>query len=759
MDNSKEKLSKFLTELDAHYAREYNKLNPPPANLAPLLTPRQIAMSRIVIDAQIIKYSFAFSRVNTIASCFKITYEGTSSIYGYLYSEIDYAANAPTHKFICCSPTFKSQDGEYRHRLMSMEHFNGFFKRYEKLTEAVETLILRKFGARQFTFQVDFFYPRNFTYSQRKFEDEIDSMRVAIKILVVCWLCDAYKIINKTIENHINAAYQYIIFQPEDQSVYDKIVADVGGLQAYSDIIETLYGIAVESNGKPSHTIMTGQKIIPLTMYEATRVGDIMYSVWREIYCSALCSNLVLNFISPSFPLINNWLYIQNTHAAIFDNKAMHDKYEHSEIAEGITAQLQAIDKYNYLEHNPDKQPINSRFGFLSKSVRRSIVYSESAIRLTDLCLCATSEYVGRTLKDSAVIIANSPRFGGEKIGGLSAQTSFRGHAQYYPNVFGEYNSFAKLLFEYIYGCYCMNSRVGVIHTDLHMNNETIYPFLGTDIPGAHVAYCVDAATDTKSPQHTYIFKHTPVFGVLIDFSRALVVNTDKLTQEFGAEYVAKFEADQKYRTLGVMQRFFPRIVEKYKGAAEGLLSSHYELMFKILSVVDCISLCTGIVTLFNIEPLFRDGGIKIDKEGRALLDKCNKLAEAIGVELFTSVLSNPLNVTRDFEWPLLRILRECFGDFEFSAEKHRDIKIVDMYNYANEMKYDINDHGAWGPLLDISAENEMRKKYKLAEDEIIEKWQDYVKIDDKAQLAALIAKYSEDLSVDDRELEWMVLE
>ena len=114
-----------------------------------------------------------------------------------------------------------------------------------------------------------------------------------------------------------------------------------------------------------------GQKFIPLTIAEVlpSRREDINFASWRELYLNMIASNLVLNFVCPSFPLINSWFYIQNTRASIFDNLAMHDRYKHSDIAREITNQVRAADMMNYIEGDKNRGPINNRFLRLSSEI------------------------------------------------------------------------------------------------------------------------------------------------------------------------------------------------------------------------------------------------------------------------------------------------------------------------------------------------------------------------------------------------------
>lgn len=683
--------------------------------------------NRIVHNIQILKHTFLSNKTDMITTCFKVTFDSTSCIYGYLHSQlIPGKKQTIEHKFITTGPTYKSQDGEYRARMIPWVQFNQLFTRYEKEFDQIEETVVRKLTAGKLEFQTDFYYPNG--VMERNFEDQINNLRLPIKLYILCWAHDYYQIHNKVIENHVNPAYQYIFYQLDDLPVFESILGNMGQNEYWK--MQNRIGRYYADVSGPDYNIVQiqcGQKIFPLSVFEAIRRDDIHFNVWREIYITNMTSNLVLNLISPSFPFINNWFYIQNAHGGLFDNIAMHDKYAHSSVATNISTQLKNTDKLNYTNGDRKKGLLNNKFARLSRSIQKSIVYADSEIRLTDLAVCMTSEYVGRTLRDLPALIVNK-----EHLPGLDL-------------AFTDTHIFSKHMFEYVYSFYCMNSKIGIMHGDLHMNNATIsrlYHMTNEkNVPymtNPHVAYIVDDLT--------YIFPHVGLFGTIIDFSRAILGDYRRVEHEFSETFAELYFKEQRGRVLHMIYYYFPKLMDKYRDKIEALLLSAYPLMFKILTAADTYVIMSNIGAMFAIDDAFTRGKIKIAPGAIKLLAKLAGMAENLVVGNIQDAIEGRIGQPDDIEWPNLTILKKCFGEYKITQDKMNDktITIVDIFNSNNDVVYDIDDYDSWGPLLSLEKEIELRKKYKQEIHEGIREWIKYKNTDESATVDSLTAKYEQ---------------
>lgn len=685
--------------------------------------------NRIVRNIQILKHSFLSNKTDMITTCFKVTFESTSCIYAYLHSQFT-AGKKPSveHKFVTTGPTYRSQDGEYRARMIPWAQFNQLFERYGTEFGLVENSVVGKIEAGTLEFQTDFYYPAGFTYDERKFEDSVNNLRLPIRLYILCWITDYYQIHNKVIENHVNPAYQYIFYQADDLPVFEEILGKVGR-QGYWEMVSRISRFYQNVND-PEYNIsevQCGQKIFPLSVIEAIRRDDIHFNVWREVYITNMASNLVLNLISPSFPFINNWFYVQNAHAGLFDNIAMHDKYVHSSIAENVSSQLKNTDKLNYVNGDRARGFISNKFARLSRSIQKSIVYADSDLRLTELGVCMTSEYVGRTLRDIPALIVNQEHYPGLDL------------------AFTDYGIFTKHMFEFVYGFYCMNSKIGMMHGDLHMNNATImrlyYMTDKNDTPyvrDPHVAYIIDNTA--------YAFPHYGLFSTIIDFSRAILGDYSRIEHEFSERFAELYFKEQRIRVMHMIYHYFPKLMDKYKDKIEALLISSYPLMFKILTAVDTYVIMSNIGHMFALDDAFTRGKIKIAPGAIKMLAKLTELAEHSVVSNIQAAIEGRVSLPDDIEWPNLVILRKVFGDWELKPDKIKAAKmtIVDIFNSNNEVVSDIDDYDSWGPLLSLEKEIELRKKYNQEIHEGIKQWIKYKTTDESAVVDSLTSKYEQ---------------
>lgn len=679
--------------------------------------------NRITRNIQQLKYNFVILKSSVITTCFKISLDSTSCIYGYMYSS--QSGKKVQNNYICTGPTYRSQDGEYRSRMIPWKQFNALHVKYADEFGKVEKTILEKLESGRMEFQTDFYYPTKMP-RDRNFEDSINTLRLPIRMYILCWIYDFYQIHTKTIENHVNPAYQYIIYQREDAHVLKSILSLMTREQYWVMMNHvSKYFDDINLPTRVMSEVQCGQKIFPLTVFEAIRREDINFNVWREIYISNMAANLVLNLISPSFPFINNWFYVQNAHGGLYDNISMHDKYLHSSIATDISTQLKNTDKYNYVSQDREKGAISNKFMWLSRSMQKSIVYADSNIRLTNLAVCVTSEYVGRTLRDTPMLIVHN-----EHIKGLDL-------------IFTDNEIFTRHMFEYVYSFYCMNSKIGIMHGDLHMNNATINRlyFMANAkgemyINDPHIAYVIHNTV--------YAFAHFGLYSTVIDFSRAIIGDYKKLEHEFSPLYADLYFKEQNARCMHIIYHYFPKIMDSYRDKIESLLVSNFPLMFKILTAIDTFVMMTNISAMFDIDDAFTKGQIKIAPCAFKILDQLAKHAEKLVIENIDAIIAGTISQPDDIEWPNLVIIKKNFSEWILTPEriKKGGINIIEIFNSNNEIVSDIDDYDSWGPLLSLNKELELRRKYKQEIDNDTKKWLHFQQTDETVEVESLTAKY-----------------
>lgn len=685
-------------------------------------------LNRLKHNIQALKCEFIHYKTKVIVTSFTASAGKDTCIYGYLYSLFNLEKGSSIeHEYVCTGPTFNSQDGEYRSKIISWDQFNSIFIKYKQECEEVEALIVGRINTEQIAFQTNFYYPENFNYNERKFEDSINVLRLPIKLFILCWLYDFYQIYTNSIENHVNSAYKTIIYNPEEITTMEKIIARIGSIN-YTSMMNHI-AHSFEDINKPNKIfliIRVGQKIFPLTVSETVKCNDINYNVWREIYISTLTSNLVINLISPSFPVINNWFYIQTAHEGLFDNAPMRIKYSYSDIATKISTQMRELDKLNYVEKNREKGPINNKFMRMSRLMQKSIAYADGDIRLTELAICLTNEFVGRTLRDIPSLIASGIYESG------------------FDLVFADLNLFTRHIFEFIYSFYCMNIKIGIFHGDLHLNNVTIYQlYYMTTTKGeycgpknAQVVYLVGEVA--------YMFPHYGLFSTIIDFSRAIIGNYKLIEHDFSARFAELYFKDQRLRVLNILHHYFPKLMEKFRNKIESLLISNFPLMFKILSGIDTYVIVSNINAMLDIDVAFTQGKIKIASGASKFLTSLANHAEYLIISHIQAAIEGRITSEDDIEWPNLQIITKFFSNWILTPEKmkNRDFTIIDIFNSNSDVTYDISSYESWGPLLRFDHQLELYRKFGMEIPQTIKRWQKHKNTDESILMDLIVSKY-----------------
>jgi hypothetical protein len=727
-ENRQKLLAEIRTHLRTEYVKQLNLGKYPELKELISASPSIQTLStknRIITNVQMLKHTYLHSKVNNICTCFRVTSAGTSSVYAYLYSHYDpkNTKSTVTHQYFCCGGAFKSQDGEYRNAVLPWSRLGELWSLFGPVFDRVEKMVIDKIENNSITLQADFFYPSSFTESEKSFEDSINELRLAIKFYIICWLRDFTYSHTNTVENHINPAYKSIIYKIGDLPIYEalidefkteKIHAVVNRVTQYFKDLDKTYVIT---------ELGCGQKIFPMTSFEAIKIDDINFSIWREIYISNLCSNLVLNFVSPSFPFINNWFFIENAHSGLFDNPSMHDKYRHSEIAQTISSQLRDSDKYNYVDRMRDHGPINSRFMRLSKKIQRSIIYADSAIKLTDLAVCVTSENVGKTFHDIPAIVANMPTYG-------------------YNKIFTDIDVWSRHIFEFLYSFYCMNTKIKILHGDLHMNNVTLYKL-----------YNISQHTNIRNPSVIYIlrdtiyrFPHYGIYSCIIDFSRSVLGDRVRVIEEYGEKYADMYFKEQKLRMMRLMFTYFSKFMERNHSEVSKIMDNNFDLAFKLLTAIDPYVICMNITSLLTYSEYVRNGYIKLHPDAIKLTTKIMNIAESIILDNFKRAINGEIKSTDDIEWPNFTLIKKYFERYEFSdiaKIKPDTYNIMDLFNENNKIQYEIEDYDTWGPLLSLDHEAKLYKKYGVSIQDLSE-WMAFRNSDESSDIERLLDRYEQ---------------
>jgi hypothetical protein len=672
-----------------------------------------------------------FQKISYIVTNFKVVANNTNAIYAFLYSEI--IDGNIKHSYITCSPTFLSQDGEYRNRLIPFHKFEKIYEIDAELFSPIEDMIIDKLESDELEFGANIYYPKNFDYDKKKFEDEINIQRFAIKAYTVCWFRDFHTIYKKSMENHINPAYQSIIYQDYGLPVHKKLADKLTEVE-YINIYYNYEYIEEENENSPSQQIAMGHKLFPITIAETNSLYDTRYNVWREIDISSRCTNLVLNLITPGFPVYNTWFYVQNTNSTIFDNIVQLKKYNNSKIAEEINVHLTAANSRTKKETEVITTHLTNKFKMLSYNIGKPIKYTEENLILSDITLGTITEHVDRTLKDIIPATENQSL-----------------HA--YNLMFLNVDYVFKILFDYYYSAFCMHTKLNVIHTDIHSNNITIHRLFN---PGkfnnVKNTRCLYILKDSA-----YMLEHYGHFGVIIDFSRAVLNNRDELLAKYGEAYTIEYYKQQRRFMLFTLDRYFHTMVEHHNSALWDLAINNFDLLFKVTSIIDFYSIINNLIMLYTDD--IKNSPRLLMTLNPEILPKLKEIAKYIDglmTVLLFDMINKKITTPDQIEWPGETIIRHVFKEYLFDINTKTppvgmvpdvtktpkihidelnkimpacvmdktkvtmdDIMLCDVFNYNNEIQYTFDTLETCPPFIRTDEVLELRKKYNRPVDNI----------------------------------------
>ncbi len=261
-----------------------------------------------------------------------------------------------------------------------------------------------------------------------------------------------------------------------------------------------------------------------------------------------------------------------------------------------------------------------------------------------------------------------------------------------YRGLFSTIGRFSKIIFDYVWAIYAINTRIGVIHGDLHLNNATVYRYYALYdrdgnliVDNPVVKYTID--------DKTWTFPYVGCYGMLIDFSRGIIsTNHVKNTNgEYASGILADTEQSSQYfkeqrnRILKMLNQYFPTFMKSHKDKVLSLLIDNFDLAFKIISAVDIYSLTTNITNMLELEfeklndEKSNKNGVELIPEIKKLMSRIGKRSEELLLDGLNGAISKKIT---DIGWPAYTIMNEFFSDFAsaVNANDNGDDKNVNNY-------------------------------------------------------------------------------
>jgi len=623
----------------------------------------------------------------------------TETYYAYAYWPREGGGEAP--EYICLGATYDSRDGEYRHRFLWYPDFRAG---YESLNEALapyEEALLAAIAADELVLDVSL-YPDT---SDRP-RSYLESSRLGVMAFAAALALDAPRVATGRLDAHATPAYVSVV-----KAVIALAPGTFGGdsprwLTAEGGrffVFET--GVEGEA-----YRPQCGQKLVPLTVREALQVGDVNFSPWREAWVGGRASDLVINGVAPGFSLYGSWTYLSGARMDLFENPPMRGKYTRSLLVEGVTRSLREARRATASD------AASYRLGQLDARVYSAILYAQDYLTLTDLVLCTVGEYIGRTIatrgRDVATLIRR----------GIPFSPGWR-------RMYEDPAMATRYIFDFCYGAHVLHTRAGALHSDLHLNNMTIFEnrqLFEADLrgektkyravaPGARIAYVAGKGGESE----TYVFPHDGWFGCLIDFSRSLLgpAAREDLVAEQGESFAAKYYLAQNCRTLRVLEAYAPHFVKTHQARLRELLLAAPDQVFRAMTAVDFLAIGHNYGAF--LRELAGEGDLAVCPEAIA----CAEAVEKHALQHLITYLTDLVATSSDAPCGTVPyagegLLPGAFGSYLYSrrgAEELRDADLADVFVATAPLSYSGSAYDKFPPWANLEALSEHLGGHPLA--------------------------------------------
>lgn len=583
-----------------------------------------------------------------------------------------------------------SKDGEFRSGFVNWDVIRIALEKNPKLKDLNGDLyeyIIKNMKDRKYFLTIEHFYPTDKIKQEHQFELESITLDSKIRFFCISWFTFYFNFNYSVIPGHLNEIFLNLMlkYQAQDHEFFKSLCFKYG----YDSLFELLW---IFSNyQKPYSSIDTsqkyklGQKIIPMNLLEAQNPFNISYAIWREYFISKRASDLVINELTPGFPIFAGWMFIKTGDRYVYDNPDHILRLERSKVAEKITEILIQAQTYTYMHidvpadrgDKADKTSwLSAEFKKLYYMIRDSITHSKDNIIMSNISLNIINEYMGRTLYNSAELSKKSKHF-----------------QKYMTNIIAEahFETFSRYLFEICYNLYLLNTKLGVIHGDLHLNNIllTLNVYIHSTKFSTEDRKIVYSIGDKN-----YMFPLNFYYACIIDFSRSLVkYNEVQQLRDPTVPIIFPFTSNQEeFRRSQISDLVSYLLKEKpvyaeRKHQIRDFINDNYDSCFKLLTLLDLYSFLQKLNEFLETRP---------PKEVSSRIMQLVTSMYSFVDNYLSSKLQELLEIgTGSYDkepYPILIVIEEMFKFKEATDDDitKEDGNICDFYDANTPLKYDM---------------------------------------------------------------------
>jgi hypothetical protein len=503
------------------------------------------------------------------------------------------------------------------------------------------------------------------------------------------WLIELYNISIGLQENHINPKYNVVIFndQEADRKFLQRLYATFGQKRVSQMIfLLSIWPDYSSSQGKlVPQPYGIGQKLIPMNVSDVQNPFDIGYRTWREVYVNERVSDLVANFVCGSFSIMIDWMYIKSSKPGLFDNDEQQRRLEVSDRARVVIAKLRETQRLTA----DDTEVVLPSVG---AELEAPIYRIESKVLISNVTMGILAENVGRTFFDIPLLEKGSKVW-----------------LQQVGPIMHDHAVFKKYVFDLCYGLASLNTKLGVTHSDLHLNNMVInINSLYTPAENSTVAYGLN--------KKWYTFDCNGHYAYIIDFSRS-TVHPDYISEYLveNKNYMNKVDVEsfrnvQNERMISTLKGHFPNFYQTRMQELHQTMQLHFDKFYRLYTMVDVYSLSDKMYRHFQQHKCIKPN-----------LDLLNKMRRASEYYLTTGMNKLFLSPDIEIDWPIFDVVAECFSDNLSSENDTR--ALCDVWSLDRPLTYSLRRYELWPPyiahILEMETEGSTPKKHKLFQSQI----------------------------------------
>ena len=499
-----------------------------------------------------------------------------------------------------------------------------------------------------------------------------------IQFFCIAWFNFYYDYVLEKLSNNLNVIFTKIMksYKKEDLIFFKSLLKkfntndiEILNYICHNNIVNSSFHKTKELVINLNDANQLGQKVVLLKLEESIQKYDLRFNPWLELVINKKVSDLVINNISNGFALSGSEFLIKldKDNNTLFDTEGYHEIKYISDISKKIANLL--LQAKVYTEYTDTNFKIDEFLNIIVSKLKKTVKYKNNFDRLrrylvsdikhvthdlvmSDVALNLTTEYLGKTFYDKLI----------------------ESHKEIYIFSTENYNNFKKYMFELCYNLYCLNTKVHIIHGDLHMNNIIInslfYKKIEPCIKDSKILFVID---DNK-----YIFDNNFYNLCIIDFNNA-IINVDY------------FKSDQQSKLLEMhvdyLIKYLCYLKPEYNEFSQELYRNipyHFDEYFRVLTSLDLYYITSGI--LDNLKEFKKNNkSIKIGSKSLKLVNDLHKSADyyltTILQKLLNSTDSNSDSKNQIDEWPMLNIIKDIFCDSRYTDDQIQKITDVIVYH------------------------------------------------------------------------------